>query len=405
LTPAKLPPAHLFTADDLIKHKLPPREPILELVVAPPEERTVIWEGGLIEVVGGRGVGKSMFMTGLALALSTGGRFLHWRSPKPRKVVIVDGEMDGREQQFRLRDMMPKMSITTTHHNLGILNHDWQPERMPRLDKLIGAGKNEHVAGADLIEPLLDWKNWSNVDDAWVHNIDEPTPWAHWGGSVVILDNASCLFDPSGEMDIDRWQPARDWLLSLRRQGVTVFLLHHMGRDGGKGRGLSTREDILDIVWHLNPIIDQKTGQPKPFLDGSRFQLHFDKGRGIVGKAKEDIEVVTYHKHYGWSFKLANKPVNAVATNDDMNLLDRIQRSGVVTFAELALLGQVMRLRAQLVRLREYRLIGIRPGSGEADTKYNVTSRGVEVVKHYQGGVGIGPKPEQDDEEQHEEEE
>ena len=63
---------------------------------------------------------------------------------------------------------------------------------------------------------------------------------------VIILDGRSCLFDPEAETDPSAWQPAADWLLSLRRRGKAVLLAHHANRLGG-ARGHSRPEDMLDV--------------------------------------------------------------------------------------------------------------------------------------------------------------
>src|SRR5262249_8370212 len=48
-----------------------------------------------------RGIGKTHFSIGCALAVATGTPFLRFRAPKPRRVLFVDGEMPGVELQER----------------------------------------------------------------------------------------------------------------------------------------------------------------------------------------------------------------------------------------------------------------------------------------------------------------
>src|SRR5262249_27260047 len=66
------------------------------LTLAIPErKRYVEWlpERGIVMVYGPRGAGKTMFMLGLTVALTTGKPFLKWGVPHATGVLYVDGEM------------------------------------------------------------------------------------------------------------------------------------------------------------------------------------------------------------------------------------------------------------------------------------------------------------------------
>ena len=41
--------------------------------------------------------------------------------------------------------------------------------------------------------------------------------------------------------------PMQQWLLRLRRRGVSVLVVHHAGKNGDQ-RGISKREDLLDTA-------------------------------------------------------------------------------------------------------------------------------------------------------------
>ena len=56
------------------------------------------------------------------------------------------------------------------------------------------------------------------------------------------------------------------------------MFIHHGNKSGGQ-RGTSRREDILDTVIQLKRPNDYKTDE------GSVFEVHFDKARGIHGDA------------------------------------------------------------------------------------------------------------------------
>src|SRR5262249_7668355 len=93
----------------------------------------------------------------------------------------------------------------------------------------------------------------------------------------------STLMSATAENESDGWAPVQDWMLSLRRRGKTVILVHHAGKSGTP-RGTSRREDILDVVVALRRPNDYREEQ------GCRFEWTFTKARGISGRAAETFE-------------------------------------------------------------------------------------------------------------------
>ncbi len=75
----------------------------------------------------------------------------------------------------------------------------------------------------------------------------------------------------------------QEWLLSLRRRGFSVLLVHHAGK-GGNQRGTSKREDCLDTVICLKRPPDYRAE------DGARFEVHLEKARGVVGEDAKPFE-------------------------------------------------------------------------------------------------------------------
>lgn len=73
-------------------------------------------------------------------------------------------------------------------------------------------------------------------------------------------------------------------MLSLRRRGISVLVIHHAGRNGEQ-RGTTKREDILDTMITLRHSEDYNPA------DGARFEVHFTKARSIHGKDAEPFEV------------------------------------------------------------------------------------------------------------------
>ena len=93
----------------------------------------------------------------------------------------------------------------------------------------------------------------------------------------------STLFASGRENEAESWLPVQAWLLKLRRQGRTVVIVHHAGK-GKEQRGTSRREDILDVVLNLKHPADYEPSQ------GCRFEVHFEKARGLTGEATASFE-------------------------------------------------------------------------------------------------------------------
>jgi putative DNA primase/helicase len=52
------------------------------------------------------------------------------------------------------------------------------------------------------------------------------------GIDLLILDNLSTLLTSRSETASDAWVPMQNWLLALRRRGISVLLIHHAGTNG-----------------------------------------------------------------------------------------------------------------------------------------------------------------------------
>ena len=58
-------------------------------------------EKGLAMIFAPRGVGKTWVALSIAHAIASGGDFLRWRAPQPRRVLYIDGEMPAVTLQER----------------------------------------------------------------------------------------------------------------------------------------------------------------------------------------------------------------------------------------------------------------------------------------------------------------
>jgi putative DNA primase/helicase len=125
----------------------------------------------------------------------------------------VNGEMPLVSLQERLRAIATSMGTEIPNHGFRMLAAD-------QVETGINLSTEK---GQQSLEPLLE-------------KID-----------LLILDNLSTLCTTGSESAGEAWVPMQNWLLRLRRQGVSVLLVHHAGTNG-RQRGTSRREDALDTV-------------------------------------------------------------------------------------------------------------------------------------------------------------
>jgi putative DNA primase/helicase len=227
--------------DEFLSLKIPPRKKLLTPILP---------EKGLVMLYAGRGIGKTHIAHGIACAVSAGGRFLKWSAPGARRVLIVDGEMPASELQERLRWTVGGSNQKPHSSMLKMLSSDL-------IDDGIGNLAAYKVQAA--FDPYL-------VDVG-----------------LLILDNLSSLTAIIRDNDAESWTPIQEWLLRLRRRGISVLIVHHAGK-GGEQRGTSRREDVLDTSISLRRPTDYVAAE------GARFEVHIEKGRGIHGPDANPFE-------------------------------------------------------------------------------------------------------------------
>ena len=227
---------------DFLTREIPPRKMILDPII--PTQ-------GLSMLYSKRGVGKTFLSLALGYAVATGTNILRWKSPEPVKVLYVDGEMPAPMMQERLNKLVNGNSVQLPDPSyFRIITPDLQENGIPDIAT---------AAGQQMLETV--------IGDA----------------QLLILDNLSTLTPSLQENEADSWAPLQTWALKMRRQGVSVLLVHHAGKRGQQ-RGTSRREDVLDAVIVL------KNPENHSATEGATFEVHFEKARGFCG---EDAEPFT----------------------------------------------------------------------------------------------------------------
>ena len=191
---------HAVDIGDFLSMEIPPRE----MVLAP-----VLPSQGLTMLYAARGVGKTFVGLGMAYAVATGGAFFRWQAPEPRKVLYVDGEMPASAMQERLAQIVQGAEIEPPSADyLRVITPDLQEDGIPDISS---------TKGQAAIEDYLE------------------------GVSLVIVDNLSTLCRYGRENEAESWEPMQEWLLSLRRRGFSVLLVHHAGKGGNQRAPRSAR--------------------------------------------------------------------------------------------------------------------------------------------------------------------
>jgi AAA domain/Recombination endonuclease VII/Homeodomain-like domain len=224
----------------------------------------VIPEKGLAMVYSGRGIGKTHIALGVGYAVATDSTFLKWRAPQARRVLVLDSEMKAEDLRDRLRSIQG--SETPTPKTLKVLSADL----LANLGKVDGIGDIGSPQVQARLEPYLK------------------------GVELLVLDNLSSLTEETRENDADGWARIQQWLLRLRRRGISVLIIHHANKIGEQ-RGTSRREDVLDTSIRLRHPSDYSITQ------GARFEVHIDKGRGIRGDDARPFEAWLKGDEHVWT--------------------------------------------------------------------------------------------------------
>ena len=241
--PADLPALRAVDVATLAAMSFKPREPLLAPWLCTQD---------LCMVFAPRGVGKTHFALAAAYAVATGGRFARWEAPKASPVLYLDGELPGAVMQRRLL-----MHCPDTDPKPGYLRI-FTPDLVPDGRALPDIATYE---GQALIDNML-----------------EPET------RLVVVDNLSAWARSGRENEAESWNTVAEWILSLRRRGIAVLLVHHAGK-AGQQRGTSKREDLLDVVISLARPVDYDASK------GAVFVAEFSKARNLMGDDAQSLEL------------------------------------------------------------------------------------------------------------------
>lgn len=242
----------ICTLKDFMQMEFPKQEMLLSPIIS---------TKSLTMIHAYRGVGKSFFAMSIAYAIATGSKLLRWEAEKPAKVLYVDGEMSSTALQERFARIAKNFEKNEKQYteNLKIFAADLQ-----------------EFATIDIAEPCIQ----TEIDNM-LQGID-----------LLVLDNISSLTKVD-ELDANAWISIQDWLFDLRKRGIAVLIVHHSGKNGGQ-RGISKREDILDLVIHLE---HARAGRKSTTEDddnssfGGNCKVVFEKNRNLGAKKVSNFDI------------------------------------------------------------------------------------------------------------------
>lgn len=196
------------------------------------------------------GVGKTFLSLCLAMGATRTGPVLGpYTTVNPCGVLYIDGEMSACDMQQRINSMAVQADEVRFH----------------LLSSELLATDNQAI-------PTLD-DEWRPAILHWLKD--------HPDIGLVVLDNLSSLTPGVAEDKRIDWDAINQWIIELRRNGLSVLLIHHAGK-GGDQRGTSAREDQLNLTLKLTALEDRKT---------TAFRVDFQKARSLSGDQKKPFVV------------------------------------------------------------------------------------------------------------------
>lgn len=235
-----------------------------------------------------RGLGKTWFSLGLATAISSKEEFGAWKVHEHAPVLYVDGEMP-------YESIKERINALDADEDLHVLSHEWLFFQTGEVLNLTDVPAQNAIT----------------------------THCLNLGIKFLFLDNLSCLFNGLRENEADSWELVLPWLLSLRRQGISVFIVAHSGRNG-QMRGTSRREDAAFSVIRL----EEPTDNGIELKDGARFVSRFTKDRNSRVE-QPAIE---------WSFRTDDDGKIWITTKiaDSLEALVQWVRNGLTSASDIA---------------------------------------------------------------------
>lgn len=247
------------------------------------------------------GLGKTMLALSLVIAMASGGSVAGWHSPKPRRVLLIDGEMNIQDLTERLEMLEPTVNGVdheAANENLYVYARNDQEKDHHFPDLATEDGRKCIFA---LVES---------------HRTE-----------VLVVDNLTTVSSLEDENAAASFHPILAFLGELKARGVAVILIHHSGKTGETYRGSSALATTFEIMISLTP-----PKQAERRKAGTAFDLKFTKVRGELGAWAESREFTLVKTDEGRREWRAEAGEDALAEK----VLAALKSGNYATQAELA---------------------------------------------------------------------
>jgi AAA domain len=235
-------------------------------------------------IVGRTGLGKTLLGFAIACGIATGAGFLHWRCTKPKRVLLIDGEMPEGLIKSRSIEALRRIDEKPKPENLVIYSRYLEDEFIklcPTIGKMPPLNTGE---GHEWLLALID---------------------ALGGVDAVILDNVMSLIvgDQKDEMS---WSDAMPLVQELTARNIAQLWLNHTGWNTDRQYGSSTKAWPFDAVAVITPLPDdQRTPHEVAFTWSFEFP---GKARRRTPDNWADFEACIIRLKYDrWTSEPANK--------------------------------------------------------------------------------------------------
>lgn len=187
------------------------------------------------------GVGKTYIMLHMAYSVAIGApQCFVWDIPRARPVVYVDGEMDQLTLQERQAEIARAFHpVYPERGYMKIITPDQQPKYPPRINTKEGRARIE-----EHFQP----------------------------GCFAVLDNIVTLCPGGDEKESEDWSVIQEWILYLRRNRISLFMVQHAGKSGDQ---IGTSKKEIQLSCNLK-LTNQNHYTPE---DGLRVKAELKKLR------------------------------------------------------------------------------------------------------------------------------
>tara|TARA_R110000787_G_scaffold189007_2_gene300720 strand:- start:268 stop:1239 length:972 start_codon:yes stop_codon:yes gene_type:complete len=273
------------------------------------------------QIVGPSGVGKTIFGMSIAIHMSSGLDFLHYKCNQKTTCAYIEGELPGADILSR-RD-----SISS---NLYDTNKIIDPDNLFILSK-----DNLEMAGFKYgFNMIAVSRNMSDTEakdygrrgrefiDDYLYGIEKKTG----NKPFLFLDNITALADIDENRSTD-WTPIIHWLTRNKTKGYSSCFFHHANKDG-KSSGSSSKERLLDTTILLEELGADTTFN-MPGDKNMECRVTFDKARNFGGSKNSKAYLLTMDQNGVWTKYPDLK-------QQDFILIDLWKKDGIRTVDELA---------------------------------------------------------------------